>query len=759
MKLRLFALFCALSMLCCRNMYADDSYPQSFSVYTLHEGGKIIIANRDNSAPKLYFIKSNIFEDNQTLYTWYGYERRDVRGDVVGEGTIINAKAINGLLCVVIKQGQEFFAGFIDQRNSMKELIKLDIPQPVFDNLDINWIGTIDEATFLLRFNNKLFSISLKNEIPEINVVANNVIRALIWSDSTNAESKLITIEGASENGFVTIYGSDLSLQKSLRIQLYEIIDIRRSGNLLAVVNATKSQSLINLVDIERGVFIDNFWVEAPPSQISFSQYGTFFYSLNYKSGRYNIVKNSIVNYKNGMSSYIELPPELVEPIGFKLFGDKIVAIFKNGIVTMDTRGETLTAFDLLPIGRWFENTPEMTYRDGKLILSDFSGSVIINERDNKFWFVTLYINTFGKFIVPIILIILGLILLQFYRHQKRLLNTLFDLPSSGFIYVLDNNGKLTRCNDLGKKMLQINDNTPLRRQFAFYFADDKTKPILELAETALTEKGTLRQRIALSDDEGPKEWLCTLVAIRNIAGAFRGIVFTGIDITEQLERKRLTNWAQLAHDMQTNLSTIKLNAEHLEVADNENNRSRRTKITHQVNILLQRIRDIVTVGRNDTLDVSMVSAAEICEELRNEFDDTVFPNVSFVVDTDGMSVICDKPKIIRAMRNAVENGIKSLKGAPGSIIISCRKDAKYYYFSVRDTGCGMDDDIKKKFLLPFFTTAKKSGGSGIGTMIMQYVAELHEGKLTVISEEGSGTEIIFNIPIAEMSKKLAENK
>ncbi len=194
MKLRRFALICALSIICCRITYADDSYPQSFSGYTLHEGGKIIISNRDNSSPKLFFIKSNIFEDNQTLYSWFGYDRRDVRGDVIGEGTIINAKAINGLLCVVIRQGQEFFAGFIDQRSSMKELIKLDIPQPVYDNLDINWIGTIDEATFLLRFNNQLFSISLKNEIPEINLVANDVIKALIWSDSTASDSKLITI-------------------------------------------------------------------------------------------------------------------------------------------------------------------------------------------------------------------------------------------------------------------------------------------------------------------------------------------------------------------------------------------------------------------------------------------------------------------------------------------------------------------------------------------------------------------------------------
>jgi two-component system phosphate regulon sensor histidine kinase PhoR len=213
------------------------------------------------------------------------------------------------------------------------------------------------------------------------------------------------------------------------------------------------------------------------------------------------------------------------------------------------------------------------------------------------------------------------------------------------------------------------------------------------------------------------------------------------------LERKRLSNWAQLAHDMQTNLSTIRLNAEQFDIEEGTNNANRRKKIIHQVGLLIQRVRDVVTVGRSDTINKELVDAYDICHEVRSEFDEAVFPNVSFAVDVQHFNIFCDKPKMIRAVRNAVENGIKSMQGKPGSIVITNWNDAKYAYIGVQDTGPGMDDKTMKKMLTPYFTTAKKSGGAGIGTMIMQHVMELHGGEIQVKSELGVGTQIVFCIP------------
>ena len=333
-------------------------------------------------------------------------------------------------------------------------------------------------------------------------------------------------------------------------------------------------------------------------------------------------------------------------------------------------------------------------------------------------------------------------------------MNTLLDLPSSGMVFVIDQNGKLKRANDSGKAFLGISDIIPLRRHFEYYCVMEYTSPILDLVKNSLSSQGNFNQRISLVIENEPREWLCTVLPLRNVTGIFRGIVLTGIDITEELEKKRINNWAQLAHDMQTNLSTIRLNAEQIELNDDPVLVQRKNKILHQVKVLINRVRDIVTVGRSDELDKATVNAASICIEARVEFDEIMFPEIDFELKILNISVVCDKAKMIRAVRNAIENAIKAFKGKSGYIRISCYDDEKNTYFKVEDDGPGMTEETKNKMLKPYFTTAKKTGGGGIGTMIMQHVMELHGGHIVVESEEGAGTSVTFVLPKFNRERK-----
>ncbi len=277
------------------------------------------------------------------------------------------------------------------------------------------------------------------------------------------------------------------------------------------------------------------------------------------------------------------------------------------------------------------------------------------------------------------------------------------------------------------------------------------------MIDKSLATRDSYTQKININISGTHKEWLCNTIILSNIAGRFRGIVFTGIDITEQLERNRLSNWAQLAHDMQTNLSTIRLNAEQIDTIS-DNNKSRQKKIFHQVNLLIQRVRDIVTVGRTDKLDKMLVSSCEICLEVRNEFDEIMFPNIKFETELTDFLIECDKPKLIRALRNATENAIKIFKGSFGIVTIKCYQEDKFAYFVIKDNGSGMDESTKHKMLTPYFTTAKTEGGSGIGTMIMQHVTELHGGKIIINSELNIGTEVIFQIPNFTLRRKIIKS-
>ena len=58
-----------------------------------------------------------------------------------------------------------------------------------------------------------------------------------------------------------------------------------------------------------------------------------------------------------------------------------------------------------------------------------------------------------------------------------------------------------------------------------------------------------------------------------------------------------------------------------------------------------------------------------------------------------------------------------------------------------------MDAETMANMMKPYFTSAKDGTGTGIGTMIMQHVMNLHGGSLRVTSEPGVGTQVIFRIP------------
>ncbi|MBN1673766.1 MAG: response regulator [Kiritimatiellae bacterium] len=63
------------------------------------------------------------------------------------------------------------------------------------------------------------------------------------------------------------------------------------------------------------------------------------------------------------------------------------------------------------------------------------------------------------------------------------------------------------------------------------------------------------------------------------------------------------------------------------------------------------------------------------------------------------------------------------------------------------DTGVGMEPEVKKRCLRPFFTT--KEGAAGIGLPMASGIAQQHAGKLGIITEPGKGTTVVIDLPAA----------
>jgi signal transduction histidine kinase len=72
---------------------------------------------------------------------------------------------------------------------------------------------------------------------------------------------------------------------------------------------------------------------------------------------------------------------------------------------------------------------------------------------------------------------------------------------------------------------------------------------------------------------------------------------------------------------------------------------------------------------------------------------------------------------------------------------------------SIKDTGSGMSDEVRKKIFDPFFTTKDVGKGTGLGLSISFGIIQKHNGEIEVFSKPGEGTEFVISIPINQQSK------
>ncbi|MDQ1265691.1 MAG: sensor histidine kinase, partial [Bacteroidota bacterium] len=704
-----------------------------------------------------YLIKPNWADVSDVISTWKGIERENAISSSAGGEYLTAPYPLGANLLVISKNSESSSVLIYDKNLQIISSLELKLNDYNYRDDDIKISKSADMKRIILIIKNSLFYLKLLNN-NELNgsLTDDNALSASFIGGNGDYEYVYIKNEESScRVVFVDFSGKMTDAARIPYSESFKILPVNQKVFVLAG-SASNAQTLTELIDPVQGIECYS-WIPAGSRRIEIANDSTIYY-LKYFNGKYLLVKK--INGRIDETTYL-LPEGFIEPYCLKIINGAVFIIFRNGLVTTDLKGTAISA-NFFPFGEKFTTPPDMSLIADRLILSGSIGANILKRNDNKFWLINRFFLTSGKIIIPAILFLIAIIFLQLYRHEKRLLRTLFELPSAGVVFFIDKSGRLSLTNDFGKKFLGISGRMPMNRNFSFYCTQEHIEPLQELVESALTVKETINQKINIIGGNEIRELYCNIVPIRNIAGNYRGILLTGIDITEQLEKRKLSNWAQLAHDMQTNLTTIRLNAEMMEFQSDDANKERRNKIIFQVNLLIQRVRDIVTVGRSDKLDKKPVPSEEICNEVKNEFDPVMYPNVEFSFETEQFNILCDKPKLIRAIRNSVENAVRALPDKQGQVSIKCRSESNYVYIMIKDSGIGMDENTKAKMLKPFFSTSKKDGGLGIGTMIMQQVIELHGGEIKISSEKGSGAEITFILPNFPQVKKggvLKKNK
>jgi len=164
---------------------------------------------------------------------------------------------------------------------------------------------------------------------------------------------------------------------------------------------------------------------------------------------------------------------------------------------------------------------------------------------------------------------------------------------------------------------------------------------------------------------------------------------------------------------------------------------------------IIKRLRDFVAKGEtHHTLESPAVLLEEAAAlALVGAREQGV--RVSLRCDHELPDVIVDKIQIQQVALNLIRNAVEAMETTKRrELTIEVRKENDTAFFSVADTGTGIDPEIAQQLFQPFVTS--KPNGMGVGLSICRTIIESHGGRISARPKEEGGTAFEFTLPFAE---------
>ena len=436
------------------------------------------------------------------------------------------------------------------------------------------------------------------------------------------------------------------------------------------------------------------------------------------------------------------LPPVLWEPLSTILIGDTALVFFRNGIAVVTQRG--VLAVSSNQAASRIVHVRSLVRQGDHIIISDGRNARLLVLQDNPWWWIEKSVPTLFRLGILTLAAAVVLFIVSRIGRYRRLVGALLEKGTRGALIVVDRKGRLRRLNSVARCWLGIDQGTPLGRPLAVYVHTDWA-PLVEIVTEALHSSSGVVREIALMHDGVVKRYLVTIEPLYGMFARYEGALLSIWDVTSQYEQWQLLNWAQLAHDLQTTVATIRLDAEQLSGAILPQGSALQQRILRQASALLGRIRDLLALGRGEKPVLEECALEELFREVASDLEPVIPAQISLVIRPTSLVAKLDRRRIARALHNAITNAIRAIGSSNGIIELSAMFEAESIVLSVRDTGVGMDEETFRAMQQPFFTT--HHGGHGLGSIIMQRMVREHGGWIEIHSRLGEGTTVLFHLP------------
>lgn len=135
-----------------------------------------------------------------------------------------------------------------------------------------------------------------------------------------------------------------------------------------------------------------------------------------------------------------------------------------------------------------------------------------------------------------------------------------------------------------------------------------------------------------------------------------------------------------------------------------------------------------------------------VCDEAQMAQDKSITLEKSIAKDVHAE---IDVGLMSRLVQNLLGNAYKFTEEG-GTISVSLEKTEGAIRLSVRDSGCGIEEDDLPKIwnrLWQKDSSRSENKGSGLGLSMVQKIAQLHGGKMSVESVPGKGSRFVLTLP------------
>jgi CheY-like chemotaxis protein len=170
-------------------------------------------------------------------------------------------------------------------------------------------------------------------------------------------------------------------------------------------------------------------------------------------------------------------------------------------------------------------------------------------------------------------------------------------------------------------------------------------------------------------------------------------------------------------------------------------------------------VRQMLTYSRKTEQVKKPLSVSSVVKETVRLIRATTPTTIDIRVDVSSESdvIFGDPTQIQQVLMNLCTNATHAMRESGGSLddyVVTQSngtphgvEPGRYVRLVVRDTGVGIDPDIRDRIFDPFFTTKGLGEGSGLGLSVVHGIVEQHEGYITVESEPGRGSAFTVYLP------------